>query len=240
MASVVEATHPRWFGAGFFAAREPTGDAADFVVLVDLDDPCLAAWRNLPPTASDLDDESQPLAGRREYFLRRRSVLRHMLAQRLGCAPESVIVAHGVAGAPRVVAPQGNLHISVSARGSFAALAISSAPVGVDIEIVAAPREPLWHVLHPGERSAIERQWREAASDQRFLETWAAKEASLKALGSGFLQDPAATEVRFQAAGEFEAFGSHKKAAACRGVVERRWLGAVQLCCASAMLRSDG
>ncbi len=184
----------RWIGAAEMAA--PRFDAAMAVAGVfDLRDPALAGLPTLPPTASDILDEGRPLAGRRDHFRARRALTRHLLARWLGRAPENVVVAHDAAGAPRVLAPDNGAFVSVAARGPIAAIAVAATPIGIDIEPVETPREPVWTVLHRDERAAIAGAWRDG-DDAPFRDTWIAKEAWLKALGAGLRRDPAGVLIR--------------------------------------------
>lgn len=183
----------QWLDAADLARGGSTRDTS--VVIADLDDPLLATMVKLKPTNIDLIDESRPLAGPRQYFLKRRALLRTLVAMHLNVGPETVEIAHDGQGAPRVIAPSQGAYVSVSARGAHAALAVSRTPVGVDMELAGNPQEPLWNVLHPSERAGIETLWRETHDDTLFLKTWIAREAYLKVLGTGFDRDPATIAV---------------------------------------------
>jgi 4'-phosphopantetheinyl transferase len=179
----------RWLEAEALARGDFDAMGA-LVCVVDLDDPSLARLLETPPTARDLEDLATPLAGPRHYFINRRALLRSLIARRLACAPGDVVIGHDVNGAPRVISPDPSIFVSVAARGSIAGLAVSVRPIGVDLEPIEAPREPVWMVLHPQERAEIERQWRDGRDDL-FRDIWVAKEAYLKALGVGLKRNPA-------------------------------------------------
>ena len=224
--------HPLWIDAGE-VARCKTLDAETptRALIVDLDDPVLAPLLQLEPTQRDVADETTKLAGPRTYFLRRRALLRHLVSLRLGCAPRDVVVAHDAQGAPRVIAPDPAVYVSVSARGACAGLAVSDAPVGVDIEIVGAAHEPVWDVLHPGERAAMEKPFH-----SRFHEVWVAKEAYLKALRTGLNRDPATVAVTIDPLGTFRISDDLRPGLIFEGIWDDRIIGKRLVCCACIAL----
>jgi phosphopantetheinyl transferase len=194
------------------------------VLLIDLADPRLAMLHPLAPTPRDIQDAAKPIAGPRDHFLARRALLRHLVAARLGLAPEAVQIGHGEDGRPMVIAPDGALHVSVSARGTLAALAIAPVPVGVDLEPIGDPREPVWDVLHARERGGVESAWKSRAEDWPFLTIWTAKEAYLKALGLGLKREPSRLDVHFESDDIFfvhdpEAQPRQRAGATCRGEI---------------------
>ena len=158
----------------------------------------------LAPNERDIANLRAPLAGQKKYFLKRRALLRRLVALRIGCPPDDVVIAHDAHGAPRIVAPKTSLFVSVSARESFAGFAISNAPVGVDMELKTSPREPIWAILNAIERPAIEARWRIRHLDDLFIQTWIAKEAYLKALGTGLKRDPTTCAAIVSSTGSFE------------------------------------
>jgi len=168
---------------------------------VDLDQPravvdVLRAW---------LDDaEVLAAAARRDDMVRDRYVVAHgatrsILSQRLGVAPESVMLSRRCRrcgdpshGKPEVVGPASvagqRVAFSVSHSHALAAVAVvSDARVGIDIE-VERPRVRLdalaARVLAPEAHA----EWLDvepAGQLRAFLEQWTAKEAYLKATGTG-------------------------------------------------------
>ncbi|MGA8172820.1 MAG: 4'-phosphopantetheinyl transferase superfamily protein, partial [Methylocystis sp.] len=114
-------------------------------------------------------------------------------AARLGVAPESVEIGHAPSGAPKILAPNRSLQISVSGRENFCAVAMAEAPIGVDIE-PSRELDPPWNMLHPREREALA-ALPAAARSQALLLMWTAKEAYLKALGVGFAREPASVAI---------------------------------------------
>jgi 4'-phosphopantetheinyl transferase len=154
-----------------------------------------------------LDDaETLAAAARRDDTVRNRFVVAHaavrsVLAARLGIAPDAVVISrrcrrcgdlsHGrpeVVGPPEVVGQR--VAFSLSHSEALAAVAVvTDARVGLDIE-VERPRVRLdalaARVLGPQAYA----DWLDvepAAQLRAFLEQWTAKEAYLKALGTGIV-----------------------------------------------------
>jgi 4'-phosphopantetheinyl transferase len=207
------------------------GDAATYAILADVGDAALTRVLALDPTPQDLADMGRPIAGPRDHFLSRRALLRAFVAMRSGCAPEDVIVAHDAAGAPRVVTPEPGPFVSVAARGLLAGLAVSEKPVGIDIEPCGPAQEPVWHVLHPDERADVEDEWR-TGRDGHFRAVWVAKEAYLKAIGTGLTRDPAGIRVRFDGPSRFHVIDGALADRVSTGVFAERRVGAQRVACA--------
>ena|GEM_PF-1993781 len=186
-----------WLGVDDLTGGEIPRDGAS-VLLIDLADTRLRQLIHLPPSVRDVQDAAKPIAGPRDHFLARRAMLRHLVARRLGMAADEVVIGHGEDGRPQLVTPAAPLHVSVSARGTLAALAISTLPVGVDLEPVGDPREPVWDMLHARERGGVEAMWKREGADWPFLSIWTAKEAYLKAVGLGLKREPARLHVRYE------------------------------------------
>ena len=186
-----------WLGVDDLTGGEIPREGAS-VLLIDLADPRLLHLNCLAPTVRDVQDAAKPIAGPRDHFLARRAMLRHLVALRLGISAEEVVIGHAEDGRPQFVAPEAPLHVSVSARETLAALAVSTLPVGVDIEPVGDPREPVWDMLHARERGGVEAMWKREGADWPFLSIWTAKEAYLKAVGLGLKREPARLHVRYE------------------------------------------
>ncbi|KAB0633065.1 4'-phosphopantetheinyl transferase [Burkholderia stagnalis] len=147
------------------------------------------------PAYAGLSDAEQARAAR---FLRRedavrsagtRIALRDVLGARLGIAPRDVVIAVGEAGRPALdPVHRASLDFNVSHAGDHALIAWSAAcRVGIDIE--RADRAIDWRglsreVCAPGEAAYLDDQ-PDAARADAFMRVWAAKEALLKALGTG-------------------------------------------------------
>lgn len=151
-----------------------------------------------------LSAEERERAGRfhferdRHEWIAARAGLRLLLAERTGCAPAQIVFAVSRGGKPSL--PGSLVHFNLSHSGGRAAVVLSEAgPVGVDLEPWSrAPglEECLETFCHPNERQ----KWMELKTPEQkqryLLRTWCAKEAYLKALGSGLVSAPSELEVR--------------------------------------------
>ncbi len=120
----------------------------------------------------------------------RRGMAARILARQLGLPPEAVAIGHDERGRPLVAQPRGSgLHLSLATRAGMVAVALAHNPVGVDVEAVDDAAAPPLGVLHPDEISWLSGQ----PPSQRplaFARLWSAKEAYVKALGTGFVRPP--------------------------------------------------
>ncbi|MFC5504565.1 4'-phosphopantetheinyl transferase family protein [Bosea massiliensis] len=120
----------------------------------------------------------------------RRGMAARILARQLGLPPEAVAIGHDERGRPLVAQPRGSgLHLSLATRGGLVAVALAHRPIGVDVEAVDAHAAPPAALLHPEEQGWLLAQ----SQDERahaFARLWSAKEAYVKALGTGFLRPP--------------------------------------------------
>lgn len=225
-----------WISADGIGDLTPAAENTSIarVLALDLGDSRAAPLLRPALLPTDLQDENRPAAGDRSYFRARRAALRAFVALHLGVAAETVEIAYDAAGAPRVRGPLPAPYISVSARRSFALLAVSSQPVGVDFE-PETQVEPILAVLHPQERVALA-ALDGAARDRFFLGIWTAKEAYLKALGDGLTRDPSAIAISFTDAGLAVSDGGQPVAVA--GGSRRLDLNGVPLV-ASCIVRGD-
>lgn len=163
------------------------------VALFDLADATALAPAGAP-SPRDLAD-APPREPSRTLFLARRATARMLAARRLGRPPSDIDIARDAHGAPRILAPDGARppHISLAARANICAIALGDARVGVDLEPIDEPFEPPMNVLHPAERARIAAS---ADPHEAFLRVWTAKEAWLKACGTGLAREPARIEIR--------------------------------------------
>lgn len=162
------------------------------------------------PNPADLADASRRDGEELRLFLRRRALLRLLVARRLDLAADAVVVSYDARGAPVLRQPRmpqnrsrsaRRLFLSLSARGRLAAFALAQEPVGIDLELLVDPG-PLAAALTAAERAAVAGA-PEHDRPVMVLRYWTAKEAYLKALGTGLLRDPASVEI---AAGPAESF----------------------------------
>lgn len=160
------------------------------------------------PTLVELTADEQMRAERyrcprtRATFIQARTALRRLLGRYLGLSPLAVVLDCGAQGKPRLGAAMGALQFNVSHSEGLALIALSRAPVGIDLEWMQADldwRELLPVCCHSAELAAFE-----GATDSegraRLLRLWTAKEAYLKGRGEG-LSLPL-TAVRLNANGE--------------------------------------
>ncbi|GGZ62745.1 4'-phosphopantetheinyl transferase family protein [Streptomyces subrutilus] len=127
----------------------------------------------------------------RETYLCAHLALRRLLGEHLGVAPGAVRFTRGPHGAPAVA--DSPWRFSLAHSGAVSLVALSRAPVGVDVEALPEPGtvERVTGALHPREAHEI----RAAAPADRpaaFARAWTRKEAYLKALGTGLTRDTAA------------------------------------------------
>lgn len=120
----------------------------------------------------------------------RRETARTVLARQLGCPAAEIAIGHDPAGRPLLATHrETGLQISLATRSGVVAIALARMPVGVDVERVdpagVIPPEALhrdeWRMLEESEPSLC---------PLAFARLWAAKEAYVKALGTGFIRPP--------------------------------------------------
>jgi phosphopantetheinyl transferase len=133
----------------------------------------------------------------------RRGMARDLIARQFSLPPEAVTIGHDGAGRPALERPAGTgLHLSLATRAGLVAVALARDPVGVDVERVDAAGEPPLASLHPDERAALA-ALPKAARPLAFARIWTAKEAYVKALGTGFVRAPESFAVALLADGRF-------------------------------------
>jgi 4'-phosphopantetheinyl transferase len=126
----------------------------------------------------------------RRRVVARRASLRALLGSASSVSPADISIESGPYGKPFVQLHDRMLHFSLAHRCDLAIVAITSlAPIGVDLEVETGGFDPgpIISRFHASERSAIA-----AVPDhlrrQSFLRCWTAKEAMLKAVGTGLTQ----------------------------------------------------
>jgi len=135
----------------------------------------------------------------RAAFVRRRAVLRRLLAARLDADPAALAFEAGPNGKPALA---GGPAFNLSRAGDAALIALADhGRLGVDLERSGRVRDleaVAARILHPDERPA----WAELPPSEReaaFTRVWTRKEALLKATGEGLRRDPATLLVGLDA-----------------------------------------
>lgn len=128
-----------------------------------------------------------------EHWTACRSALRRVLGEALGIDPATLSLEFGLQGKPQLPASYQSLHFNLSHCADLALLALcQDGPVGIDLEPVDRATSLLGcesSFCHPEEIATLP-----TAPDDRartLLDLWTAKEAALKALGTGLSIDPA-------------------------------------------------
>lgn len=153
-----------------------------------------APHRRPTPDAADRADADTRPSFERADFLARRGLLRELAASRLSVPAAGVSIGGPPGVGPELRAPAAGGFVSAARSRGWLALAAAPRPVGVDLEVADQPAEPAWAVLAETERAVLLRR---PPSERwiAFLRLWTAKEAYLKALGTGLTRDPAAVAV---------------------------------------------
>jgi 4'-phosphopantetheinyl transferase len=124
----------------------------------------------------------------RMRFVTTRAALRVLLGEKQAIDPATVSFAYGAHGKPRLACER-TLTFNVSHSGELALIALAEeVAVGVDIQRIEAQRN--WRDLLGAVGGPDEHRRLLAEADRRgptvFFERWVAKEALLKAAGTGF------------------------------------------------------
>lgn len=177
----------------------------------------------IPARPEDLADAAAlpaPDAGARRLI--RRRLLRGMVALAQGVGVERVRLARGPFGAPLAE----GAHISAAARGDWAVLAVSPAPVGVDLELADGEAPPPIEGFAPSERSLIAGA---ADPSSALWSAWVAKEAWAKAAGDSLDEALSAVQVISFVPGEVVLRHGHQVQRAALRATEGRVLAALVL-----------
>lgn len=122
----------------------------------------------------------------KESYIASRWLVRKVLAQYTGAAPDQIAFVRSAKGKPYL--PDSDIHFSLSHSGIWALLAVTTnGPIGVDIESIKVGRNLsaiAKHYYHPQELAHLESLTNEHRGDY-FYRLWTLKEAFFKALGTG-------------------------------------------------------
>jgi 4'-phosphopantetheinyl transferase len=139
-----------------------------------------------------LSAEERARAGRyhfardRRRFVLARAFLRTLLAEYTGEKPDRVSLRYSPAGKP-FLANRSELQFNLSHSGDRGVLAVTSRPVGADLEKIRHIPEALAiaeHLFTTPEMRAL-RAYPESERSEAFLRCWTRKEAYVKARGGG-------------------------------------------------------
>lgn len=111
------------------------------------------------------------------------NLLRQLLSVYLQQSPDAMVIETEWMGRP--ILKNGGLHFSLSHSGADVLIALAHKPIGVDIEQTGRQRD--WPALAARYFSTAEQDWLRSQKNLAgaFLRLWVAKEAILKAAGTG-------------------------------------------------------
>lgn len=132
-------------------------------------------------------------ASDRQAYVARHGVLRVLLGEQLGVAPEAVRLETAAKGKPHVQVDGARvrLHFSLSRSGPLALVAMSlRREVGVDVERIREDFDypPLAKLFLPEEELELLRELPPAQALARFFTLWTRMEACVKATGAGLAE----------------------------------------------------
>jgi 4'-phosphopantetheinyl transferase len=134
------------------------------------------------------------------HWIACRAGLRQILGKALSCPPREVSLILSEFGKPGLASPHDWLHFNLSHCASLAIVTLGiDGPVGVDLEPLDRASDLLGcetTFCHPEEIAALPSPEKQRAS--HLLRIWTAKEAVLKALGSGLLHPPEQIRIVFE------------------------------------------
>lgn len=168
----------------------------------------LISPENAPPQDPALCLTEEELARARRFhspddaaaWIRCRAALRKILAKDLGIPARSIPLIYSEFGKPMLAAPYDFLHFNLSHCRELAILASSrDGPLGIDLEPMARTTDLLGcesSFCHPAEISNLADE--KVARSRELLRIWTAKEALLKALGTGLSFPPEKLQIIFK------------------------------------------
>lgn len=134
----------------------------------------------------------------RAHWIACRSGLKKILAELLGISPDSVPIVTGPHGKPELAPPSDILRFNLSHCEDMALVITADTDVGIDVE--RTDRGPSLigceeSFCHPREIAGLSDSPVERANS--LITIWTAKEAALKAIGTGLLHDPTRVFIDF-------------------------------------------
>jgi len=122
----------------------------------------------------------------RRRWIAARAGMRSLLAAQVGAAPDALAFGAGDNGKPFLLGQDGACTFNLSHSEGLGALAVSSAELGVDIELISRFHEGVARDRFSSMENAALEGLPEDQRNAAFYRFWTAKEAVLKALGTGF------------------------------------------------------
>lgn len=121
-----------------------------------------------------------------------RAALRKILGDAVGFAPKDIPLVFSKFGKPLLAAPFDHLHFNLSHTSQMALLVIAAnGPIGIDLESIERSNDLLGcedSFCHPDEIQNLPANLSDRSA--QLLKIWTAKEAVIKALGTGFSHPP--------------------------------------------------
>ncbi len=148
----------------------------------------------VPADVEDLADAALAKRDGGAPRLLRRRLLKRLTAGAMGVSPHVVRLERQPGGSLRIVAPE-PAFASAAGSGRQIIVAISRAPIGVDLERPEPPFPLPYDMLARGERLALLRR-PAAEQDPAFLQLWTLKEAYAKAVERGLMLTPDRIRMR--------------------------------------------
>ncbi len=122
----------------------------------------------------------------RSRWIAARAGMRSILADRTGIAPGALTFSFGEHGKPHLAGLDTPCSFNLSHSEGRAALAISDVPIGVDIQLIGPHSDSVARDYFSAAEIEALTQMPPERRSEAFYRCWTAKEAVLKALGTGF------------------------------------------------------
>jgi 4'-phosphopantetheinyl transferase len=141
----------------------------------------------------------------RRRFVAGRGELRRLVSRYLGLSPIEVDIRYGADGKPFCAnqPPERSICFNLSHSENVAALAITNGfEVGIDVELIRPIDEGMPLQIFSTQERAQFSTFPNTERQAIFYESWARKEACLKALGTGFILPPTHFEFDLRISGD--------------------------------------
>ncbi|WP_051271243.1 4'-phosphopantetheinyl transferase family protein [Shimazuella kribbensis] len=123
----------------------------------------------------------------REKFVISHGIMRQLLSSYLACDPQEIQYEKNAYGKPSLSSPSSYVHFNLSHSSQLGALAVSSHPIGVDIEYIHVLDDYVSLTKHflSEKESKYFRDLESRDQKTAFYRAWTIKEAYIKAIGMG-------------------------------------------------------